>query len=150
VVMAPTEILAMQHFQEFIKLFNKHSIAIGLATSNKKLTKSWDIMVGTHAPLFALEKRPDTGLIVVDEQHRFGVSLRAKLEEFGDNPHRLSMSATPIPRTVALTIYGDLDLSILDEMPKERQQIKTWVVPHTKRESAYQWMKEQMVEHKSQ
>lgn len=150
VVMAPTEILALQHFQEFVKLFNKHSIAIGLATSNRKLTKSWDMMVGTHALLFALEKRDDIGLVIVDEQHRFGVSQRAKLEEFGNTPHRLSMSATPIPRTVALTIYGDLDVSILDEMPKERQKVKTWVVPHTKREGAYQWMEEQMSQHGSQ
>jgi ATP-dependent DNA helicase RecG len=102
--------------------------------------------VGTHALLAAQLNLAKLGLAVIDEQHRFGVSQRAKLAEKGTSPHILTMTATPIPRTVALTLYGDLDLSVLDEMPKNRLPVKTWAVPAAKRAAAYEWIKEQQTQ----
>jgi ATP-dependent DNA helicase RecG len=87
---------------------------------------------------------------MIDEQHRFGVKQRAMLKQKGFNPHLLTMTATPIPRTVALTLYGELDLSVIDEMPKGRLPIKTWVVPQVKRADAYEWIKKQMSSEKTQ
>jgi ATP-dependent DNA helicase RecG len=84
------------------------------------------------------------GLVVIDEQHRFGVEQRAQLIKKGKAPHILTMTATPIPRTIALTLYGDLDLSVLTEMPQGRKKIKTWVVPWHKRTAAYDWIKDQI------
>lgn len=143
VLMAPTEILAQQHYETLTKLLN---IPIGIATGSKKDYSNYDIVVGTHALITESVNFKKLGLIVIDEQHRFGVGQRAKLTAKGQNPHVLTMTATPIPRTVALTLYGDLDVSILDEMPKNRLQIKTWVVPGEKRAAAYNWIKKQQTQ----
>jgi len=161
--MAPTEILANQHYRELTKLFAATNLSIGLRTGATKQIGEFDLTIGTHALLFdknlsgsqaparppkpkAKEEEPpnNLGLIIIDEQHRFGVAQRAKLESLGDNPHRLTMSATPIPRTIALTLYGDLDVSIIDELPHGRERIKTWVVPSAKRTGAYRWIRDQI------
>lgn len=143
VLMAPTEILVHQHFETLSKLLK---IPIGIATGSKKDYSNYDIVIGTHALITERVNFKKLGLIVIDEQHRFGVGQRAKLTAKGQNPHVLTMTATPIPRTVALTLYGDLDVSILDEMPKNRLQIKTWVVPGEKRTAAYNWIKKQQTQ----
>lgn len=148
--MAPTEILAHQHYQELKRLFKGTSVSVGLLTGSTKSEGYKDILVGTHALLYQTKKPEKISLIIIDEQHRFGVQQRYQLENISPHPHRLTMSATPIPRTVALTLYGDLDVSILDQMPKNRLPVKTWVVPHTKRNSAYSWIKKQITENHSQ
>src|SRR3989344_1345105 len=99
-----------------------------------------DIVVGTHALIGKKTKFDRIGLVVIDEQHRFGVAQRAELKEKGVNPHLLTMTATPIPRTIALTLFGELDLSVLDEMPKGRLVVKTYLVPQVKRNSGYEWI----------
>lgn len=149
--MAPTEILANQHFKTIKDFLTPLKIKVELATgSTKKLSKDFDIIIGTHALIYNKVKFKNLGLIVIDEQQRFGVEQRGILRQKGNNPHLLTMTATPIPRTVALTMYGDLDLSILDEMPKGRKTIKTWVVPPVKRDGAYKWIGEKVIEGKDQ
>ena len=151
--MAPTEILAKQHFQTLSSLFKNYPVKIGLQTRTEKINKKrkdnevifdFDIIVGTHALLNEKLKFSRVGLVIIDEQHRFGVRQRALLKEKGLNPHLLTMTATPIPRTVALVLYGELDISYLDEMPKGRLPVKTYLVPQEKREKAYQWIKEKI------
>ncbi len=147
VLMAPTQILAEQHFSTIKTLFDPLDIEAGLVTGSKKtLDKKTPILIGTHALL--TEPIPNIGLVVVDEQHRFGVKQRSQLTQAKDKkmPHLLTMTATPIPRTVARTIYGNLDLSVLETMPKGRSKIKTWVVPKEKRENAYAWIKKKLKE----
>ena len=151
--MAPTEILAKQHFQTLSSLFKNYPVKIGLQTRTEKINKKrkdnevifdFNIIVGTHALLNDKLKFSLVGLVIIDEQHRFGVRQRALLKEKGLNPHLLTMTATPIPRTVALVLYGELDISYLDEMPKGRLPVKTYLVPQEKREKAYQWIKEKI------
>lgn len=144
VLMAPTQILAEQHYQTISNLLNPFGVNIGLATGSKKIFERFDILIGTHAVLSDKINFERLGLVVIDEQQRFGVEQRALIRQKGENPHLLTMTATPIPRTVALTLYGDLDLSYLDEMPKGRKTIKTWLVPPEKRNSAYSWIKEEV------
>ncbi len=143
VLMAPTEILAEQHFKTLQELLSPLGIGVGIATGSRKDYTGYDVVVGTHALLSDKLNFNKLGLVVIDEQHRFGVEQRAKLTAKGLNPHVLTMTATPIPRTIALTLYGDLDISVLDEMPKNRQRVKTWLVPPEKRMAAYQWIKKQ-------
>jgi len=145
-IMAPTEILAKQHFSSLQKLFQNTTVKIGLQTGSVKIKnkEDFDIIVGTQALIsekFSLKK---LGLIVIDEQHRFGVNQRAVLKEKGNNPHLLTMTATPIPRTVALTLYGELEMSVIDEMPVGRLPVKTYFVPKIKRQAAYAWIKNQI------
>lgn len=153
--MGPTEILAQQHYQTITGLFNlkfkienfKKPNVILITGSNKptkdKLSKA-DIIIGTHALIQKKLTFQKIGLVIVDEQHRFGVNQRAELKNKGINPHLLTMTATPIPRTVMLTLYGELDISIIDELPKNRIPIKTYVVPKEKRLSAYNWIQKQI------
>ena len=151
VFMAPTEILANQHYRTVTKLLSPYKIKIGLITGkSKKLNKDYDVLVGTHALIYKHQGFDNLGLVVIDEQQRFGVSQRAKIKGKGDNPHLLTMTATPIPRTIALTMYGDLDLSQLLEMPKGRKLVKTWLVPLEKRENAYRWIEEKIINNKDQ
>jgi len=151
VFMAPTEILADQHFQTISNLLSTMGVKIGFATAaQKQNTNNFDILIGTHAVLSDKINYEKLGLVVIDEQQRFGVEQRAIIRKRGVNPHFLTMTATPIPRTVALTLYGELDLSYLDEMPKGRKQVKTWLVPPRKREEAYNWIKNQIRKEKSQ
>lgn len=160
--MAPTEILALQHYNTLSSLFSKSKVRVGIQTHTYKKTAysqrslkintqvKDDIVVGTHALIGKKTKFDRIGLVVIDEQHRFGVAQRAELKEKGVNPHLLTMTATPIPRTIALTLFGELDLSVLDEMPKGRLVVKTYLVPQVKRNSGYEWIKKQIRDHKTQ
>lgn len=147
VLMSPTEILAQQHFQTISTLMKSFNVQVGLVTGQKKVQsdKPLDIAVGTHALLSEKMHFPKLGLIIIDEQQRFGVEQRSILRQKGNNPHLLVMTATPIPRTVALTLYADLDLSVIEEMPKGRLKVKTWVVPPEKRDAAYFWIRKQVM-----
>ncbi len=153
-VMAPTEILAEQHFKTLSALFGDKARVRLLTGSLKNKDKDdfrkqlaageIDVAVGTHALIQANVDFRDLALAVIDEQHRFGVEQRGTIRAKGYNPHILVMSATPIPRTLALTIYGDLDLSVIDEMPPGRQEIKTkWQEPR-ERERAYHFIHSQV------
>jgi len=113
------------------------------------LSKS-DIIVGTHALLTEKINYKKVGLVVIDEQQRFGVLQRGQLKSKGINPHLLTMTATPIPRTAALTIYGELDLSQIDEMPKGRVQIKSYFIPKKKRSDMYKWIRQKIENEKTQ
>jgi ATP-dependent DNA helicase RecG len=146
VILAPTEILAKQHFQEISKLLKKFNLKVGLLTGKEKTKrKDIDILIGTHALIQDKVKFKNLALVIVDEQHRFGVEQRAKLcQQKRFIPHLLSMTATPIPRTLALTIYGDLDLSLIDELPKGRKKIITKVIPPEERNKAYQFIRKEV------
>lgn len=152
-LMAPTEILAFQHYQTIQKIFD-NQLNISLVTASKKPRKDElkkaDIIIGTHALIQKKVNFNRVGLVVIDEQHRFGVMQRAMLKEKGENPHLLTMTATPIPRTLFLTLYGELTLSVIDEMPKGRKPIKTYVVPPEKRDDGYRWIKEMIKKEKIQ
>ncbi len=172
--MAPTEILSKQHFETLGKLLENSNVNIGLLTSkidkfiSKKLKRQAieisrkkllektaegdiDILIGTQSLIQDKVKFHKLGLAIVDEQHRFGVKQRAKLCQKENNkqkeiiiPHLLSMTATPIPRTLALTVYGDLDLSLIDEMPKGRRKVKTLLVSQKDRKKTYQLIEKEI------
>ena len=138
-LMAPTEILAEQHFASLHKLFEPLGITVALLTGSmtpkqKRIVRERlasgevQVAVGTHALLTDSTQFNDLGLVIADEQHRFGVGQRSKLSAKGEDPHLLVMSATPIPRTLALLMYGDLDVSILDELPPGREAVDTFLV----------------------
>src|SRR3989344_18507 len=156
VFMAPTQILAQQHYETLSKLFSPYKVRVTLVTSEgiKKDIGKTDVFVGTHALIHRKVDFDKVALVVIDEQHRFGVEQRAHLiRKVGSrkiSPHVLTMTATPIPRTVALTVYGDLDLSALRELPIGRKKITTWIVPLKKREAAYGWMEEKILKDKVQ
>lgn len=180
-LMAPTEILAFQHFETISGVLSPLGVRIALATGSRKTgiknqedaiedrysrkaglrikemkeshdsrfiihnsRADFDIIIGTHALLTQKLNFQNLGLVVIDEQHRFGVEQRAILRQKGINPHLLTLTATPIPRTVALTLYGELDLSYLDQMPPGRKEVKTWLVPQEKRQAAYRWIENQI------
>lgn len=148
---APTEILVLQHFKTLTDLLSPLGVKVELVTSKNKLKVSdFDLLVGTHAMISDKITFKDLGLVIIDEQQRFGVEQRAILRKKGENPHLLTMTATPIPRTVALTLYGELDLTVLDEMPKGRVLVKTWLVPKHKRSAAYGWIQSQIKQNKTQ
>ena len=156
VFMAPTQILAQQHFVTLNEIFKPFSVRVTLATSEgvKKGPGKTDIFVGTHALIHKRVSFDNVALVVIDEQHRFGVEQRAHLVDLTGKkkkaPHLLTMTATPIPRTVALTLYGDLDLSTLNELPKGRQKITTWIVPPQKRQGAYGWIDKEIEKESAQ
>lgn len=138
-LMAPTEILAEQHFRGLAPLLAELGITCALLTGAMPAKKRREVLaglesgavqvvIGTHALISADVAYAGLGLVVTDEQHRFGVSQRSALSDKGENPHLLVMSATPIPRTLALMIYGDLDVSVIDELPPARQKIDTFAV----------------------
>ncbi|MBQ6542885.1 MAG: ATP-dependent DNA helicase RecG, partial [Clostridia bacterium] len=158
-VMAPTEVLAAQHYNTFKKFFDSSGISIDLLTGStgakekreikRRLAEGeTDLVIGTHAIIQDDVEFKNLGFAVTDEQHRFGVAQRGKLGMKGKNPHILVMSATPIPRTLSLIIYGDLDISILDEMPAGRQKIDTFAIDSDKRERAYGYVKKHLLEGK--
>lgn len=156
VLLAPTQILANQHYLTFKKMLGELKARITLVTGmgiETELGKT-DIFIGTHAlinKVGELSKSGDmtkVGLLVVDEQHKFGVKQIEFLNKI--NPHKLTMTATPIPRTIAQTLFSDMDISVLDELPKNRSLIKTWLVPNEKRDGAYDWIKKEINTHNSQ
>lgn len=153
-LMAPTEILARQHFETFSKLLKsfdiKPALLIGaLAEKEKKIIAEQlkngkiSFVIGTHALLQNNIAFKKLGIAIIDEQHRFGVKQREILKSY-DSPHVLSLTATPIPRTLALVLYGDQDLSVLDEMPEGRQKVLTRIVPEEKRQKAYKWIENEI------
>jgi ATP-dependent DNA helicase RecG len=154
-IMAPTEILAHQHYKVFKKYAEIAQIPIALLVGNIKVkerksildglkTGKISIVVGTHALIQKDVEFKKLGLVIVDEQHRFGVLQRGDLVAKGQNPHFLAMTATPIPRTLSITYYGDMDISVIDEMPKDRIPITTTVVQPTRLSKVYNFIKEQM------
>jgi ATP-dependent DNA helicase RecG len=165
VLMAPTEILAKQHFGTVCGLLKGFDVSVGLVTRSVKKLKAKsvklkttaksvklikyiengevDVTIGTHALIQEKVKFKNLGLAIVDEQHRFGVEQRKALREKA-SPHFLSMTATPIPRSLSLTMYGDLDISVLDEMPADRKKIITRVVASQNRERAYDFIRKQI------
>ena len=156
-LMAPTEILARQHYENFVKWLSPYNINVGLFIgSNKtKLRKKIEtdlingqihIAIGTHALVQEGITFNNLGAIVIDEQHRFGVKQRSMLQAKGNMPQVLTMSATPIPRTLSLTVHGDLDLSIIDEMPLGRKPVKTELLQANSRKKAYSLIKHEISE----
>lgn len=148
-LMAPTEILASQHydsFKETLEAFNiKSELLVGSLTKKQKeivlekvKNQEIDILIGTHALIEDKVEFKNLGIVITDEQHRFGVRQRGRLSNKGDSPDILVMTATPIPRTLALILYGDLDISIIDELPPGRQPIETIAIEHKRRNEAYE------------
>lgn len=155
VMMAPTELLARQHFEGLKESFFPYGIKVGFLSGsipikekkeilNQIETGELDIIIGTHAVIQPGVKFKGLGLVITDEQHRFGVNQRAVLSKKGWNPDVLVMTATPIPRTLAVILYGDLDISIIDEMPPGRQQIITRTVKAEGREASYEFVRREV------
>jgi ATP-dependent DNA helicase RecG len=159
-IMAPTEILANQHFQSISKLLEGMNIKIHLLTGSSKkssrkkiaealMDRSLNILIGTHALLEENVQFANLGLVIIDEQHRFGVEQRARLWQKNLNPpHILVMTATPIPRTLAMTLYGDLDVSVIDELPPGRVPIKTMHFTDSERNKVFGFIRNQIAEHR--
>ena len=155
-IMAPTEILASQHAETLQSLLAPFGVSVGLLTGSVKGAArktlyeqiengAVDVVVGTHALIQDTVKFRRLGFVVIDEQHRFGVAQRQKLLEKSEHmPHLLSMTATPIPRSLALTLYGELDVSILNELPKGRKPIETKIWSPNNREKLYQTIEEEL------
>ncbi len=158
-MMAPTEVLARQHYETITHLFEQYNIPIkvelltGSMTAKEK-RRAYDriecglakIIIGTHALIQGAVRYDNLALVVTDEQHRFGVKQREAFANKGGTPHILVMSATPIPRTLAIIIYGDMDVSVIDELPANRIPIKNCVVDTSYRKTAYAFMKKQIAE----
>ena len=156
-LMAPTEILAEQHFASLEKLFAPMGISVALLTGSMTVKQKKNvreqiengtvqIVVGTHALLSDATRFQDLGLVIADEQHRFGVAQRSRLSGKGEDPHLLVMSATPIPRTLALLMYGDLEVSILDELPPGREPVDTFLVTESYRPRINAFIRKQVQE----
>lgn len=155
-MMAPTEVLAVQHYENLSSLFSPLDIKCELLTGSTPAAKRRqiladtasgknDILIGTHALIQKDVVFLNLALVITDEQHRFGVNQRSALTEKGNSPHTLIMSATPIPRTMALILYGDLDISVIDELPAGRQKISSFVVNSAMHEKMYGYLREQVL-----
>lgn len=155
VLMAPTELLARQHFDGLKVMFSQFGVKTGFLSGSisqkekkeileKIESGDLDIIIGTHAVIQPSVRYLNLGLVITDEQHRFGVNQRAVLSQKGENPDVLVMTATPIPRTLAVILYGDLDISIIDEMPPGRQQIITRAVKEEGREASYEFVRREV------
>lgn len=155
VLMAPTEILARQHFEGIRPAFERYGIRTGFLSGSQKAAEkketlrqlaegSIDILIGTHAVIQPEVVFHRLGLVITDEQHRFGVDQRIRLREKGEDPNVLVMTATPIPRTLAVVLYGDLDISIVDEMPPGRIPVRTRCTGEEHREDCYQFVEKQL------
>ncbi|MCL1467118.1 ATP-dependent DNA helicase RecG [Argonema galeatum] len=156
-LMAPTEVLAEQHYRKLVSWFNLLHLPVELLTGSTKTAKRREIhaqletgelplLVGTHALIQDPVNFRSLGLVVIDEQHRFGVHQRAKLQQKGEQPHVLTMTATPIPRTLALTLHGDLDVSQIDELPPGRQGINTVALSGKERTQAYDLIRREIAQ----
>src|SRR5699024_4490122 len=155
--MVPTEVLARQHYEAFVSLKEEQGLSTravlltGSSTAKEKReiyeeirSGSADVIIGTHALIQEKVEYNNLGLVITDEQHRFGVKQREALTTRGNPPNVLVMSATPIPRTLAIILYGDLDISVIDELPKNRLPIKNCVVDTGYRKTAYEFMRKQV------
>ncbi|MFC1780615.1 ATP-dependent DNA helicase RecG [Patescibacteria group bacterium] len=158
-IMAPTAILAKQHYETLKELLSNYKIKLVTGSTKQQSCQlsadSCQLVIGTHALLHRYDDLfKKLGLVIVDEQHRFGVKQRRKLVSPANNkditPHKVTMTATPIPRSIALTLFGDLDISIIDEMPKGRTPTKTFLVPQRKKVDSYNWIRSQISDFKSQ
>ncbi|MGK7923742.1 MAG: ATP-dependent DNA helicase RecG [Spirulina sp.] len=156
-LMAPTEVLAEQHYRKLVNWFNLLHLPVDLLTGSTKVRKRREIhghlftgelplLVGTHALIENPVQFRRLGLVVIDEQHRFGVHQRARLLAKGESPHVLTMTATPIPRTLSLTLHGDLDVSQIDELPPGRQPIQTTALVGKQRQQAYDLIRREIVQ----
>lgn len=156
-IMAPTEVLAAQHFESFEKLFKPMGITVCLMAGSLSAfekrqalecisTGTAQMIVGTHALIQDRTEFSNLGVVITDEQHRFGVNQRVKLSMKSDLPHVLVMSATPIPRSLALVLYGDMDISVIDELPPGRQEIDTFALKTLYRERVYNFIDAQISE----
>ncbi|WNZ23596.1 ATP-dependent DNA helicase RecG [Leptolyngbya sp. NK1-12] len=156
-LMAPTEVLAEQHYRKLVSWFNLLHLPVELLTGSTRMAKRRQILgqlqtgelpllVGTHALIEDPVQFQKLGLVVIDEQHRFGVQQRARLQQKGDYPHVLTMTATPIPRTLALTLHGDLDVSQIDELPPGRQPIQTTMLTGRDRSHAYDLIRREVAQ----
>ena len=156
-LMAPTEVLAEQHYRKIVEWFTLLHLPVELLTGSTKaakrrkihkelMTGELPVLVGTHALIEDPVKFTNLGLVTIDEQHRFGVAQRARLQQKGDNPHVLTLTATPIPRTLALTIHGDLDVSQIDELPPGRKAIQTTVLGGKERADAYDLIRREIAQ----
>lgn len=156
-LMAPTEVLAEQHYHKLVSWFKLLHLPVELLTGSTKaakrrqihaqlLTGELPLLVGTHALIEDPVQFQKLGLVVIDEQHRFGVQQRARLQQKGDYPHVLTMTATPIPRTLALTLHGDLDVSQIDELPPGRKAIQTTVLAGRDRSDAYDLIRREIAQ----
>ena len=152
-IMAPTEVLAMQHYNTFSKIINHENIDILTGSTRTKernniITKFMlgmpGILIGTHSLISDNIEFKKLALVITDEQHKFGVEQRKKLLNKGNDPHYLVMSATPIPRSLAMIIYGDLDISVINEMPKNRAKIKTTIIKNSQRVLAFKFIKKEL------
>ncbi|HEV8541409.1 MAG TPA: ATP-dependent DNA helicase RecG, partial [Verrucomicrobiae bacterium] len=155
-LMAPTEILAEQHFKNFSRWFRELGVPVKIWTGGSKSDLSGRVdllggktgpmlVIGTHALIQRSFALPGLGLVIIDEQHRFGVAQREQLVRKGQYPHLLVMTATPIPRTLGLTLYGDLDLSLLDEMPAGRKPIQTFVRGEEKLPKVWEFVRDHLI-----
>ncbi|NEQ07362.1 MAG: ATP-dependent DNA helicase RecG [Moorea sp. SIO4E2] len=156
-LMAPTEVLAEQHYRKLVNWFNLLHLPVELLTGSTKVSKrrklhsqletgELPLLVGTHALIQDPVNFNNLGLVVIDEQHRFGVKQRARLQQKGQSPHVLTLTATPIPRTLALTLHGDLDVSQIDELPPGRQKIQTTVLRGKERKHAYDLIRREVAQ----
>ncbi|WP_414546278.1 ATP-dependent DNA helicase RecG [Nostoc sp. CCY0012] len=156
-LMAPTEVLAEQHYRKLVSWFNLLHLPVELLTGSTKTAKRREIhsqlstgelplLVGTHALIQDPVNFQQLGLVVIDEQHRFGVKQRALLQQKGEQPHVLTMTATPIPRTLALTIHGDMNVSQIDELPPGRQKIQTTMLSGQQRSQAYDLIRREIAQ----
>lgn len=156
-LMAPTEVLSEQHYRKLVSWFNLLHLPVELLTGSTRTAKRRQIfselatgelplLVGTHALIEDPVQFSKLGLVVIDEQHRFGVQQRARLQQKGDFPHVLTMTATPIPRTLALTLHGDLDVSQIDELPPGRQPIQTTMLTGRQRSDAYDLIRREVAQ----
>lgn len=154
-LMAPTEVLARQHYEGARALLEPMGLKVGLLTGS--LTQKqhalaheaiasgdWDVAIGTHALITEGVSYQKLGLAVTDEQHRFGARQRTRLEQKGEAPNVLVMSATPIPRSLSLILYGDLDISVIDQLPPGRKEVRTRIVPENKREAMYGFLRREV------
>ena len=155
-LIAPTEILANQHFATFKKILKPFNVPIILLTGHKKIERSEipqlrdAIIISTHAAIYQKNKFDDVALLIFDEQHKFGVKQRAFLSSQTNLPHCLTMTATPIPRTISLTILGNLELSTIDTLPQKRLPIKTFLTPNNKIKDCYHWIESEIKKTKCQ
>ncbi|MFA6005024.1 MAG: ATP-dependent DNA helicase RecG [Patescibacteria group bacterium] len=155
IVLVPTETLANQHEQTLRKVLSQYKITVGLHTAKQKMSSfaAVDVIVSTHAVLYDQKGIDNVGIILIDEQHKFGVSQRNELIKRNSgpmSPHMLFVSATPIPRSLALTLFGSLEISYINEMPHDRKPVKTYVVPEHKRNNGYAWILKTLKANKSQ